>query len=192
MVDTLPLVLQLDIAGNPQRWITYEDSAYYYAKDLVGWSFGEAEMTLRGGVSRLTGQRSTLTMSTIIAVKGTINEKRLIANNKVPLNNRTLFRRDRNMCGYCGGSFTNANLTRDHILPQAKGGANEWMNVITSCGNCNKLKGCRTPEESRMQLLFVPYVPSKAEHLILQNRRVLSDQMEFLMKKVPKESRLHG
>ena len=31
-----------------------------------------------------------------------------------------------------------------------------------------------------MELLYAPYVPNKAEYLILTNRRILADQMEFL------------
>ena len=34
----LPLVLQLDVAGNPHSWITYEKAAYYVTKGLVAWS----------------------------------------------------------------------------------------------------------------------------------------------------------
>jgi hypothetical protein len=35
-------------------------------------------------------------------------------------------------------------------------------------------------------------VPNRHEHMILQNRRILADQMEYLMARVPKHSRLHG
>ena len=33
---------------------------------------------------------------------------------------------------------------------------------------------------SRMELLYAPYVPNKAEFLILSNRNILADQMDFL------------
>jgi hypothetical protein len=42
-----------------------------------------------------------------------------------------------------------------------------------------------------MPLLYVPYVPSQHEAFILRNRRILADQMEFLMAGVPAGSRLH-
>jgi hypothetical protein len=32
-----------------------------------------------------------------------------------------------------------------------------------------------------MKLLAVPYTPNLAEYLILSNRRILADQMEFLL-----------
>lgn len=188
----LPLVLQLDVSGNPQRWITYEDSAYYYSKDLVAWSMGEVDFTLFGGTSALTGKQSTLTMNTIIAVKGKMSDKQSFVSMRVPLSNKTLFRRDCNICAYCGDEFQAGDLTRDHIIPSSRGGANSWMNCVTACSSCNKIKDDRTPEEAKMQLLYVPYEPNRAEYLILQNRRILADQMEFLLARVPKQSRLLG
>lgn len=41
-----------------------------------------------------------------------------------------------------------------------------------------------------MPLLFVPYVPNRFEQLIIENRNCLADQMEFLIQRVPKHSRL--
>lgn len=189
----LPLVLQLDVAGNPNRWITYEDSAYYYAKDLVAWNMGEVDITLRGGTNAKTGQRSVLTMNTIIAVKGKMSEKQIAALTRTPrLTNKALFRRDRNICAYCGGEFVSAQLTRDHIHPRSKGGEDKWENVVTACSACNKLKDDRDINEINMELLYLPYAPSRSEWLILNNRRILADQMDFLMKRVPKTSRLYA
>ena len=48
----------------------------------------------------------------------------------------------------------------------------------------------RTPDEAGMQLLYAPYVPNKAEYLILTNRRIFADQMEFLAQHVSAHSRL--
>lgn len=186
----LPLVLQLDVSGNPSRWITYEDSAYYYAKDLVAWSMGQVDFDIHGGISSKTGERSVLTMNTIIAIKGKVNTKQFRHINRVPLTNRTLFRRDQQICAYCGNEFNNSELTRDHIIPQSRNGKNSWMNLVTSCAGCNKVKADRTPEEANMPLLYVPYVPNRAEYLILSNKKILADQMEFLKKQLPKESRL--
>jgi len=52
--------------------------------------------------------------------------------------------------------------------------------VVTACKRCNTRKGDKTPEEARMPLLAIPYVPNVAEYLVLRNRRILGDQMEFL------------
>lgn len=192
MTEPLPLVLALDVAGQPGRWINHEQSAYYYAKDLVAWSMSPVEFTLRGGTNARTGEQSKLTMNTIIAVRGQVSGRHRKSGAHVPpLNNRALFRRDRNICAYCGDHFHNARLTRDHVIPKAQKGQDIWTNVVAACGNCNKHKDNRTPEQAHMELLYVPYAPNRAEWLILENRRILVDQMDFLMKQVPRNSRLH-
>lgn len=43
------------------------------------------------------------------------------------------------MCAYCGKVATKG-LTRDHILPQSRGGKDEWLNVCACCSDCNKAK----------------------------------------------------
>lgn len=190
MSTQVPLILSLDVAGNPYKWIDYERAVYYYAKDLIAWQMGDGDYTLRGGTSRMTGERSTLDVNSIIAIKGLNVGNRL--GRPPALSNRALFRRDKNLCAYCGADFTLGDLSRDHIHPRSKGGLDIWENVVTSCKSCNKHKSDRTPEEAKMPLLYVPYVPSLAEYLILQNRNILGDQMDFLMSRVPEHSRLHS
>ncbi len=183
-----PLILQLDKAGNPCRWITYEDAVYYYAKDLVAWAVGTDGYTVYGGRSRLTGDRSFMDLNSIIAVAGEVADTHI---HRTPvLTNRALFRRDHQMCAYCGGMFKYEDLTRDHVTPRSRGGKDRWENVVTACGGCNKVKDNRTPEEAHMKLLYVPYAPNRAEYLILMNRNILADQMEFLLKQVKPISRL--
>jgi 5-methylcytosine-specific restriction endonuclease McrA len=109
---------------------------------------------------------------------------------KPGLTNGKLFIRDRNVCAYCGNRFCEQELTREHIIPFAQNGIDTWMNVVTACRGCNHRKSSRTPEQANMPLLYAPYVPSLWEDFILRNRRILADQMEFLMAHVPKTSRL--
>jgi len=191
-MNELPLVLKLDVAGQPGEWITYQDSAYYAAKDLIAWTMAPVAFTLHGGTNAETGEQSTLTINTIIAVRGDMKHKYKHMNHVPPLDNKSLFRRDKNICAYCGEHYHNTHLTRDHIVPQCQGGPDIWTNVVAACGHCNKKKDRFTPEEAGMQLLYVPYAPNRAEWLILQNRRILADQMDFLLKSVPDHSRLHG
>jgi hypothetical protein len=140
-------------------------------------------------MSRISGARSSITASTIIAIKGKALAIRSF-NNVPPLSNRELFHRDRHVCAYCGGVFSSSRLTRDHIIPFSRGGRDTWMNVVTACRACNERKSDRTPEQARMELLYAPYVPNRAEYLILTNRRILADQMELLSQHVPAQSRL--
>ncbi len=81
---------------------------------------------------------------------------------------------------YCGTRYKDGALTRDHVVPISRGGRDRWSNVVTACKSCNTRKGNRNPEEARMALLAVPYVPNWAEYLALSNRKILADQMEFL------------
>jgi hypothetical protein len=53
-----------------------------------------------------------------------------------------------------------------------------------------QVKGPRTPEQAGMALLAIPYVPNRAEYLVLSNRRILTDQMAFLQKRFRRGSRL--
>src|SRR6185437_15998295 len=50
-------------------------------------------------------------------------------------------------------------------------------------------KGGRSPQQAGMPLLAVPYKPSWVEHLILSNRNILADQMEFLVHHLPRDRR---
>lgn len=184
-----PLILQLDVAGNPCRWITYEDAAYYYAKDLVAWTPTEDGFTIHGGKSRLTGTTSFMDLATIIAVRGEVSGKGLY---RTPtLTNRALFRRDQHICAYCGNEFGHDDLTRDHVTARSKGGKDVWTNVVTCCSGCNRHKDDYSLEEIGMKLLYVPYAPSRSEYLLLMNRNVLADQMDFLKAKIPANSHVH-
>lgn len=188
MTRELPLILQLDVGGNPARWITYEDAAYYYTKDLVAYTLGGSDFSIYGGENRVSGETSRLDMNTIIAVKGKVGDKGL---HRTPtLTNLALFRRDQHICAYCGQEFKSTQLTRDHVHPRSRGGPDNWANAVTACGPCNKHKDDRTPEEAKMKLLYVPYAPNRSEFLILMNRNILADQMDFLLANVSKDSRL--
>ena len=73
-------------------------------------------------------------------------------------------------------------------MPTSRGGDDSWMNCITACRSCNGHKGNRLPEEARMSLHYLPYVPSLHEDMILRGRRILADQMEFLLASVPRSA----
>ena len=181
-------ILALDISGIPRTWVSNDDAITYHAKGLVAWTLGDVVASYHGGIKN-DGTRSYLETPSIIAIHGAgFDFKKHI---RVILTNKTLFARDRSICGYCGSHHTNhAGLSRDHINPRFLGGADEWTNVVTACRQCNQKKGCKTLKQSGMELLYVPYEPNHYEHLLLQNRSVLADQMEYLMSGVPKHSRL--
>jgi hypothetical protein len=92
---------------------------------------------------------------------------------------------------YCATRFSERDLTRDHITPVSQGGRDVWANVVAACRRCNNHKGGRTPEQARMELIAVPFIPTYAEYIYLKGRRVLADQMEFLLAHFPRTSPLH-
>jgi hypothetical protein len=162
----------------------------HYASGEVRWESGGEVAVFRGGHNAATGTQSIITVNSIIGTKGVPNINPFDL--KPGLTNAKLFARDRNVCAYCGCDGHEDELTREHIIPYAQHGQDVWMNVVTACRACNHRKSSRTPEQARMPLLYAPYVPSLWEDFILRNRRILADQMEFLMAHLPKTSRLYG
>ena len=181
-------VLKLSAQGLPQSWISLEEAVLHYAAQDVRWELGAQVAVFHGGYNASSGRQSIVTINSIIGTRGVpqISPFEL----QPALTNAKLFTRDRCVCAYCGGHFAEQLLTREHIRPLGQRGHDHWMNVVTACKPCNHRKSNRTPEQAGMPLLYAPYVPSLWEDFILRNRRILVDQMEFLMAHVPRSSRL--
>jgi 5-methylcytosine-specific restriction endonuclease McrA len=192
--DLYQQVLRTDASGMPLEWIDYRDAVRLYHTEQVAYVCGAPIFTVHGGISALTGRQSFIEVNSIIATIG--HQSGYDANRQhnyvPPLNNNTLFRRDANVCMYCSTHFMARDLTRDHITPISQGGADVWQNVAAACRRCNNHKGGRTPEQARMQLIAVPFVPTYAEYIYLKGRRILSDQMDFLRAHFPRKSPLHA
>ena len=157
-----PLILRLDIAGSPVRWIPWQDAVNLYSREMIAWTAGDSVFTFHGGICRMTGEQSIVEINSIIAVKRSgpyKHKKRTIP----PLTNRELFLRDAYLCMYCGHKYNDSTLTRDHVVPISRGGYDRWSNVVAACRGCNTRKGNRRPEEEKMPLLAVSYVPNSAE-----------------------------
>ena len=183
-----PRILRVNVAGHPVEWLHWQEAVGLYARDLVIWTLGDEVMRVRGGYSRIHQCRTVLPLHSIIACDGqVVHPVRTIP----PLTNRALFRRDANLCMYCGNGFQDRDLTRDHVVPRSKGGADHWENVVAACKRCNHHKGDRLLDATAMQLQALPYTPNFAEYLALINSgRILGDQMEFLQAQFGRDSRL--
>jgi 5-methylcytosine-specific restriction endonuclease McrA len=182
-------VLSLDSNGRILDWMSWQDAVCLYVRGAVAWTLGDPCLTIHGGHCRQTGQQSLLDLHPIVASTG---HARPGAIDPSPaLTNAALFARDRHVCLYCGQHYHRGALTRDHVMPLSKGGRDEWENVVCACLHCNVRKGSRTPQQADMPLLAVPFRPSWVEHLILSNRNILADQMEFLVNHLPKHRRPH-
>lgn len=63
-----------------------------------------------------------------------------------------VFKRDGFKCQYCGQSPPVIILEVDHIVPVASGGNDDQSNLLTSCLDCNRGKGCRGLEQVPISL----------------------------------------
>lgn len=178
-------VLVLDANRTPLNWVNWTDAVLYEAKDMVLWSAGEIVFTAHGGKNRFTGEQSVVRVPSILSV----DTSEYVKYREPVLTNKNLFRRDLHLCAYCAKQFHDDKLTRDHVVPTSKGGKNTWKNCVTSCKKCNNYKDDNLLDEIGMSLVYLPYVPNNYENLILKNRNIRADQMEFLLKFLPVESR---
>ena len=179
------LILGLSSTGQPVRWMDTQTAIRLLYLDLVAWSLGDLTDHF-GGINRISGNRSCMSVPSIMAIKGIHTKTRRI----VSLSNRALFGRDQHTCAYCGNEFQPSKLTRDHIIPVSRGGKNSWTNVTAACKKCNNRKDNKTPEEAGMSLIWLPYTPCVNEAMILANRNILFDQAEFLVRTLPAHSRV--
>lgn len=185
-VRSPPRILRLNVAGLPVDWVSWQEAVCLYSRELVVWTLGEEVLRIRGGHSRALNRRSELGVHSIIACDGRVVEQQ---RSRPPLTNRALFRRDANICLFCGGAFLDTELTRDHVVPRSRGGRDRWDNVVAACKRCNHQKGDRLPQEAGMELLALPYTPNFAEYLALINSgRILGDQMDFLRAQFGRDS----
>jgi len=182
-------VLQLDIQGTPQAWISLEHAASHVAADAVAWVEGDSPLArLRGGFNVSRGCQSVIDVHPIIALHGA---SRVNLFDVVPaFSKNKLFRRDRLTCAYCAQRFSEPDLQCEHIVPESRGGLWTWMNLVTACAACNGRKAARTPEEARMPLVYLPYVPSRFEDFLLEGRHIRADVHEWLAARLPRGSRL--
>lgn len=53
---------------------------------------------------------------------------------------RRVYERDGRVCRLCGKQTVKGNITLDHVIPVAVGGADCARNLITACRKCNEQK----------------------------------------------------
>lgn len=191
MQDFNHQVLRTDLAGMPVEWLDYQHAVRLYHFGQVAYACGATLYLVRGGTCARTGRRSEVEVNSIIATVGSTSALRKNRADYVPpLSNPSLFKRDAYTCLYCGHQFQARDLSRDHVRPLSQGGTDTWNNVVTACKRCNNHKGARQPEQAGMQLLAIPFTPTHAEYIYLRGRRILADQMEFLLAHFPRKSPL--
>lgn len=79
-----------------------------------------------------------------------------------------VFKRDAFTCQYCGRTAPDCVLEVDHIVPVAKGGDNEMINLVTSCFDCNRGKSDREISDTsavKIQQEQIKKIAEKREQL---------------------------
>lgn len=181
-------ILRLNLAGQPIEWVDWQSAVCLFARDLVVWTLGDTVHRVHGGYSRVNSSQSVIDLPSIIACGG---DRLARPRTSYPLTNPALFARDSMICMYCGREFNGSDLTRDHVVPVSRGGEDRWENVVAACRRCNQQKGDRLLTEIEVDLVALPYRPNNAEYLALINsRRILGDQMDFLRAQFSNNSRL--
>ena len=69
--DISQQVLRTDVAGMPLEWIDYREAVRLYHMEQVAYSCGSRMYSVFGGYSAITGERSSIDVSSIIATEGT-------------------------------------------------------------------------------------------------------------------------
>jgi len=102
-----------------------------------------------------------------------LRKHRRVGSRAATLTNEHLFLRDGYRCVYCGRHRREfgprERLTRDHLVPRARGGEDIWQNVVTACSSCNHRKNDRLAHELGLTPKAAPWVPSRRE---LMARRI--------------------
>lgn len=98
-----------------------------------------------------------------------LRKHRRVASREAALTNENLFLRDGYRCAYCGRRRDELDprerLTRDHLIPRSKGGADAWLNVVTACSSCNHRKDDRLPDAAAPPAVRL-WVPTHRELVI--------------------------
>lgn len=69
-----------------------------------------------------------------------------------------IYKLDSYNCVYCN---SHENIIIEHMLPLSRWGTTSEENCVTSCGNCNRQKSNKTPQEANMELKFGRFQISK-------------------------------
>ena len=105
-----------------------------------------------------------------------------VPKSKVSYSKRSVLERDRFTCQYCGRKLSFGDATIDHVIPRCKGGRSTFDNTVTACGNCNRKKADKLPEEARLKLLSFPRKPATNEYEIYLPRTINGIWAQYIPK----------
>jgi len=110
----------------------------------------------------------------MVALKAYV-QGRKIFHSKATLTQKNLFARDNHTCQYCNRHKNELRshefLTRDHVIPEFRGGLSTWENLVTACSTCNNKKANYNLEDTNMHLLKKPVAPTIFELWMKHSQR---------------------
>ena len=81
---------------------------------------------------------------------------------------RAVLARDNYHCGYCNSQLDRRSTesTIDHIIPKSRGGKSVWTNTVSCCKKCQRVKGDRLLQDTKLKLLVNPVTP-RGDYLVV-------------------------
>ena len=186
-------VLRTDASGMPLEWIDYKEAVRLYCLGQVAYSFGQPLFQLRGGTNARTGERTVVEISSIVATVGQSKQSRPPAprlraaaqqRNTVPARRPPL-----HVLRPALRVRAAVARSRDAAVAWRPGRVEQRRDGLPPLQQPSR-PGARRSRRS-LQLIAIPFTPSYAEYIYLKGRRVLADQMEYLLAHFPRSSPLH-
>ena len=141
----------------------------YEPVEIVSWQRALTLMFLGKAEVIEEYDRNIKTTSLLIKIPAVVRLLKAFRRYRKPVkfSRVNIYGRDNYRCQFCGVKRSINELTFDHIIPRSKGGGTNWLNIVTCCGDCNRKKANRTPQEAGMKLLKQPMQPTAEPVLIV-------------------------
>src|SRR5690606_8052063 len=158
-VENLKCVI-LDATYTPVDVMTVKDAFTLLAKDRATVIETHPEIVVRTVKTAYDAPKQIL-------LNYVVKKRTKVYNTTAQLNRRNLLLRDDFTCQYCGRHEADLGkkekMTRDHVFPRVRGGADTWLNVVVACSKCNHRKADSLLEDVDMELRSKPYAPTVYE-----------------------------
>lgn len=144
--------IKLDSAWRPVEVITWFEAFCQVNLEpfpcTVLWEYPEKY--------KIRSQSCNWSYPAIIGLKNYVKPKKEKPNVKPSL--KAILIRDMFKCQYCMSPLNSKSGTRDHVIPESKGGPDTWTNLVACCKSCQNKKKDYLPEDVGMY----PIKPAKA------------------------------
>ena len=130
----------------------------------------------------IRSEKNVINVPVVVALTKHVRGRRIYST-PAGLTQKNLYVRDNYTCQYCGRHRSefrkNEKLTRDHIIPESKGGQSTWTNLVTACSTCNGKKANLDLDKSGLTLLKKPVHPSLFDIWVKKNRYIIVDGEQY-------------